>query len=92
MDTSALLLHCMRTRFFLCRRRADGSSDCIVSRAQEDAHTVELALDPEVGTSLFAVFDGHGGRQVADLCSENVVSGMGCAPTGQCEANERAQS
>ena len=31
--------------------------------AQEDAHSVELELTPNV--SLFAVYDGHGGHEVA---------------------------
>lgn len=29
---------------------------------QEDAHAVELELDPATGTALFGVFDGHGGK------------------------------
>ncbi|KXZ45892.1 hypothetical protein GPECTOR_49g476 [Gonium pectorale] len=43
---------------------------------KEDAHSVELDLDPETGTALFGVFDGHGGRQVADLCAANVVDAI----------------
>lgn len=35
---------------------------------------MEVELLPEQHVSMFSVFDGHGGRQVADLCSENVVS------------------
>ncbi|GIL57287.1 hypothetical protein Vafri_12545 [Volvox africanus] len=42
----------------------------------EDAHAVELELDPATPTALFGVFDGHGGRQVADLCAVNVVDAV----------------
>ncbi|GFR44332.1 hypothetical protein Agub_g5547 [Astrephomene gubernaculifera] len=46
----------------------------------EDAHAVELDLDPATGTALFSVFDGHGGRQVADLCAANVVDAVRSSP------------
>ncbi|KAG2433061.1 hypothetical protein HYH02_012765 [Chlamydomonas schloesseri] len=49
----------------------------------EDAHSVELDLDPETGTALFGVFDGHGGRQVADLCAANVVDAVRSSPAYQ---------
>ncbi|GLI67580.1 hypothetical protein VaNZ11_011813 [Volvox africanus] len=42
----------------------------------EDAHAVELELDSPTRTALFGVFDGHGGRQVADLCAVNVVDAV----------------
>ncbi|KAI9922536.1 hypothetical protein PsorP6_002398 [Peronosclerospora sorghi] len=40
----------------------------------EDAHVAELKpVGLPHGCSLFAVFDGHGGRQVADLAAERVT-------------------
>ena len=36
----------------------------------EDAHSVEL--DVADGTSIFGVFDGHGGAEVSRLCSERL--------------------
>ncbi|KAJ8912919.1 hypothetical protein NQ315_017249 [Exocentrus adspersus] len=38
--------------------------------SQEDAHNCILTFDPN--TSFFAVYDGHGGHEVAQYCSENL--------------------
>ena len=40
-------------------------------RNQEDAHIAAPAFDEERGVSLFAVFDGHGGAEVALYCEAN---------------------
>eukprot|EP00887_Chlorella_sp_A99_P005128 scaffold25.g5128.t1 len=37
--------------------------------SMEDAHIAALNLDPTTNTSLFSVFDGHGGHAVAKYCS-----------------------
>lgn len=37
---------------------------------QEDAHNAILDFDPETKTSFFAVYDGHGGAEVAVYCSK----------------------
>lgn len=39
--------------------------------SMEDAHCCLPNFD-EKGTSLFGVFDGHGGKEVADYCAENM--------------------
>lgn len=39
--------------------------------SMEDAHCCLPNFD-EKGTSLFGVFDGHGGKEVADYCAENI--------------------
>ncbi|CAH1773594.1 unnamed protein product [Owenia fusiformis] len=40
--------------------------------AQEDAHNACMTFDPERKTSLFAVYDGHGGSEVAQYCSSHL--------------------
>ena len=45
---------------------------------QEDAHAVDLAIDPSQPAALFAVFDGHAGREVAAFCARHIV-GAGAA-------------
>ena len=41
-------------------------------RTMEDSLKCEVSL-PQ-GESLFAVFDGHGGKEVAEFCSREIVS------------------
>lgn len=40
--------------------------------SMEDAHTVDLKLGNEENVHYFAVFDGHGGRRIADYASRNL--------------------
>lgn len=40
---------------------------------QEDAHAVVLDLDPAAKCGFFAVFDGHGGKEVAKFCALYMV-------------------
>ncbi len=58
---------------------ADGSSERISYGAssmqgwrvdQEDAHTSLLEFDARTHSSLFAVYDGHGGAEVAKYCAK----------------------
>ncbi len=44
---------------------------------QEDAHVVHLDIDGH-GTALFAVFDGHSGREVSAFCAQHFVSCSKC--------------
>ncbi|EFN51820.1 hypothetical protein CHLNCDRAFT_9625, partial [Chlorella variabilis] len=41
--------------------------------SMEDAHIAELDLDPATKTSLFSVFDGHGGRAVSQFCAMHLA-------------------
>lgn len=38
----------------------------------EDSHTVKVNL--RQGEALFGVFDGHGGKEVAEFCAKEVVA------------------
>lgn len=40
-------------------------------KSNEDAHISQLEIAP--GISLFAVFDGHGGVEVAKFCERHFV-------------------
>ena len=39
----------------------------------EDAHISAPCFDQTNGASLFAVFDGHGGFEVAKYCEQNFL-------------------
>ena len=41
----------------------------------EDAHIAALDLDPATRTSLFSIFDGHGGKAVAKYSAKHLVGG-----------------
>ncbi|KAL4433776.1 hypothetical protein ABPG75_000217 [Micractinium tetrahymenae] len=41
--------------------------------SMEDAHIAALDLDPATKTSLFSVFDGHGGRAVSQFCAAHLA-------------------
>ena len=43
-------------------------------KSNEDAHVT--ALDIEPGVHLFAVFDGHGGVEVAKYCERHMVNDL----------------
>ncbi len=75
----------MRPRPWLADRvHADPSSltALILLCVQQDMHAVHLDLQSEgqASTALFAVFDGHGGSEVAKFCAEAVVSEGGTRP------------
>jgi protein phosphatase 1G len=38
--------------------------------SQEDAHNVVLSFDGDPRKALFAVYDGHGGAEVAKYCAD----------------------
>lgn len=42
---------------------------------QEDAHAAVLDVDGNSRTGFFAVFDGHGGKEVAKFCANHLVGG-----------------
>ena len=39
--------------------------------SMEDAHITNPCIDQDTGAALFAVFDGHGGIEVAIFCERN---------------------
>ncbi|KAK9816394.1 hypothetical protein WJX74_004285 [Apatococcus lobatus] len=39
----------------------------------EDAHCISLDLDKQTNTSLFAIFDGHGGSACAQFCAKHLA-------------------
>jgi protein phosphatase 1G len=43
-------------------------------RTMEDAHIAETALAPDLDCSIFGVFDGHGGAEVAKFCQKYMAS------------------
>lgn len=40
---------------------------------QEDAHSTVLRVEPSSDAGIFAVFDGHGGKEVAKYAAVHVV-------------------
>lgn len=47
----------------------------------QDAHNCLPEFDPETSTSLFAVYDGHGGSEVAQYCAEELPNYLVKMPT-----------
>ena len=41
-------------------------------KTMEDAHIAQVALNKDEDISLFAVFDGHGGAEVAKFCAKHM--------------------
>jgi len=54
-------------------------------RGQEDAH---LIADLPAGTELFAVFDGHGGREVSNFAKRHLTAALAEQPTFQTDLSE----
>jgi hypothetical protein len=48
----------------------------VVWGVQEDAHLIEPAVDNDDSVGVFAVFDGHGGKEVAAFAAIYMV----CTP------------
>jgi serine/threonine protein phosphatase PrpC len=44
--------------------------------AMEDTHAIRDKLGNDPNCGLFCVFDGHGGKQVADHCAERIPEEM----------------
>ena len=40
----------------------------------EDAHLAEVAVNSDPHTAVFAVFDGHGGAEVAKFCQKYLAA------------------
>jgi protein phosphatase 1G len=40
--------------------------------SMEDAHTAILNVDPNTSTSIFGIFDGHGGKVVSKFCAKHL--------------------
>lgn len=40
--------------------------------SMEDAHTAILNVDPNTSTSIFGIFDGHGGKVVSRFCAKHL--------------------
>jgi len=67
--------------------------------AMEDAVAIGTGLGPRKNISLFAVFDGHGGRGAAEFCSGAICDllnnspqvSKGCADTKQTEMSSALQ-
>lgn len=47
--------------------------DCSQRDAQEDAHLIEPAAGNDTSVGVFAVFDGHGGKEVAAFAAMYLV-------------------
>jgi serine/threonine protein phosphatase PrpC len=57
-------------------------------KSNEDAHIT--AVDFEPGLSLFAVFDGHGGIEVAKFCEEKFLDTLKADPEFESKNYEAA--
>lgn len=47
-------------------------------KSNEDAHITSMDFEP--GLSLFAVFDGHGGAEVAKFCEKHFIPELKADP------------
>lgn len=65
-----------------CTDNKRALTDCSFPMTQEDAHI--LALDFDAHTSLFSVFDGHGGKAVALFAAKHLVRGGLLLKMGDC--------
>ncbi len=62
-------------------RESEGPRAAVL--VQEDAHSAVLDVDSTSRTGFFAVFDGHGGKEVAKFCASHLVGDVLCVSAAQ---------